>query len=224
MTISSAFRKLAVFAAILLSNAAYSQTYEEYAANAGGDMLLYRGSQAVQYRMAHNGNPYWYSSEFKEGNLVFNGKEYFNVRLNIDAVACQLLILHPNGVSQITLSRNLVDSFTIDGLQYFNLKKQGYDVAGGFYELIYSASDDMRIFRRIDKILQDDIRYHNQGSGDYEIGYYDPNYKRNVHPYFYNKESFLVMDKGKLTIAKSKKALVSLFRKNKELRKTIENL
>ena len=221
---SYTFKKLVVLVTCLVTFTAYSQTYEEYVSQAGENMLLYRGSQAVQYRKAHNGNPYWYSPEFKDGSLVYNGKEYFNVKLNIDAVAGQLLILHPNGVSQITLCRNLVDSFTIDGKEYYNLKKLGYDVQEGFFEKMLEADGGISIYRRIDKILQDDIRYHNQGSGDYEIGYYDPNYKRNVHPYFYNKESFLVIQPGKILTARNKKALASIFRKNKELRRTIENL
>ena len=221
---SYTLRKMVALVTCLVSFTAYSQTYEDYASQAGENMLLYRGSQAVQYRKAHNGNPYWYSQEFKDGSLVYNGKEYFNVKLNIDAAAGQLLILHPNGVSQITLYRNLVDSFTIDGKEYYNLKKQGYDVQEGFFEMMLEADGGIRIYRRIDKILQDDIRYHNQGSGDYEIGYYDPNNKRNVHPYFYNKESFLVIQPGKILTARNRKALASIFRKNKELRRTIENL
>lgn len=221
---SNTLRNVAALLACLFACTAYSQTYGDYAAKAGENMLLYRGSQAVQYRKAHNGNPYWYSPEFKEGSLVYNGKEYFNVKLNIDAASGQLLILHPNGVSQITLYRNLVESFTIDGKEYFNLRKQGHDVQEGFYEMMLAADGGIHIYRRIDKILQDDIRYHNQGSGDYEIGYYDPNYKRNVHPYFYNKESFLVIQPGKILTARNRKALASIFRKNKELRRTIENL
>ena len=59
---------------------------------AGNGSVLFRGKQANPYQHAANGNPYWSSTTFVPAEIVFEGRLYDDVLMNIDAITGQVLV------------------------------------------------------------------------------------------------------------------------------------
>ena len=53
---------------------------------AGNGSVLFRGKQADTYGNPANGNPYWSSTTFVPGEIVFEGRFYDDILVNIDAI------------------------------------------------------------------------------------------------------------------------------------------
>ncbi len=149
-------RNLTIIAALLLLMPAclHAQNYEEtdtYLSRAGDHSILFRSRQAIRYNFPFVGTYYWYDEDFLKGGVMMDGKWYEGVLLNIDAFRQEILAVSETGGMAVTLPRGRVDYAVIDGIRFVNLRKQGYDVPEGFYEV---ADDSAPVlYRRIDKKL-----------------------------------------------------------------------
>ena len=78
-------RTLVILALLLVafpaSLRAQTSQYEEFAAAAGSNSVLYRGMRAFVYNFRYNGTPYWEGPEFRKGDVLYNGRWYSNVCL-----------------------------------------------------------------------------------------------------------------------------------------------
>ena len=50
-----------------------------------GMSAIYRAKLAKQYPMRYNGTPYWDTCGFKKGTVIFNGRLYEDMLVNLDA-------------------------------------------------------------------------------------------------------------------------------------------
>ena len=203
---------LFVFSPVLIQ--AQSHERADYAGAAGEKSLLYRGRLAPEYNFRFNGHCYAESKEFLPGSVMYNGRLYEDVLLNIDACADLLLTRY---VMVSATARDYVDYAIIDGRRYVNLNYRGRckDAPAGFFEEL-CTNGDLGFYSKITKRLDSDDGYHN---GE-DIGYYDPDYQEYVHTaagdvklhrYFYRIQKYYVVKDGRAVQVKSKRAFLKLF-------------
>ena len=106
----------------------------------------------MRYNIAYEGTPYWYSSEFKEGSVLYDGVLYDGIMLNVDAYVNELVAIPVGSKTPIVLDRDFVDSFTLGDRRFVNFRKRGYDVDEGFMEEMYSDGVSS-IYRSLSKYV-----------------------------------------------------------------------
>lgn len=205
--------KIAALAAALLGasllapveSRAQQAEYDRFQSAAAVQSVLYRGRAACDYSSAlYNGHYYWSTKEFLTGSVLFNGKRYGNVLLNIDACDQQLLAKAYDGAMAVIVSRELVPEFEIDGESFVNLSLAGLDgAAPGFYRI---ACEQPLIYQRINKIFTSSTGDTNGPA----IGYDDPYYRDDVLNYFLKDEHYYVLKEGKLKKTGRRKALKTI--------------
>lgn len=187
--------------------------YLIYAQKAGMSSHIFRGRQAVKYPFVHNGTYYWTSPDYKIGSVKYNGKMYWDVLLNIDACQGDLLIKEESGLVEHILSREYVEYFTIGNENYFNLSLCGYDAPQGYFQEIYTG--DVKIFKRVEKIYSDKI------SNGELVGSSIPGFKQGVFKLFSAVVTYYYMKDGEISQIKSKRDLISRYKKDKVRYKAI---
>lgn len=197
--------KLVVFLAVAMAASlplcAQDAEYAEFQKAATHQSVLYRGRAAQLYSgTLYNGHFYWTSPEFRTGSVVFNGKTYSGVLLNIDACAQDLLAKSQSGAPAVIVARDVVPEFFIGDEHYVNLFLEGVPGAvEGYYRI---ACEQPLVYHRVNKVMQSSTNNVN-GSG---IGYEDPGYRTDVFNYFMKEERFYVVKDGALKKIGKRKA------------------
>lgn len=188
----------------LASPGVFAQTpYETFKETAGVQSVLYRGRQATQYNLRYNGIPYWETTEFLPGSVIYNEKSYSDVLLNIDAVSMDLLVKYEQSMPAVSLHRDDVLSFDIAGQKYVNLAAQGVENApdGYFRVLLEGAEQD--VYMQVNKTLKKATDNRNGKA----IGYYDPDYDPTVIEFFEYYAKYYFLNDGVLTKVGRRKAM-----------------
>ena len=160
--------------------------YETYERAAGTDMPLLRSRVADFYGNYFNGTYLADTLGFLPGEIVFEGKTYENLHLNLDAVLQHVLLQQEGSPIILDLGRDRVQSFTRGGKTYVNLPSQGYDLPVGFYELM--AQGRGAVYKRVTKTFSHLVDL-NHDAREF-IGYEDPNYRSDIFDYFQHKENW----------------------------------
>ena len=126
---------------------AQNDDYRLYMHSAADASVVFRGSQAVQYRFPYNGTPYWKGPDFGTGDLEYNGKMYYGLRLNIDAATQTLVLKNDSGVCEVALDGRQYETFTIDGVRFM---RKG----GKIYEYIWDGR--AKVLKQIRKVQETD--------------------------------------------------------------------
>lgn len=172
--------------------------------------MLMRGRSATTYQFRYNGTYYWHTPEYKLGDLVYNGKQYHNILLNIDACKQDLLFKDSTSVAEILLKKELVEEFSIDGKPFVNTLWLGEDAPKGYCEVLYDGK--AKILKQVLKNLESD----STGKNNYVIGDYNANTAANVFDFFALNIRYYYMDpSGKITRIKNKSALLKQFKSRK---------
>lgn len=98
--------------------------------------VLFRGRVAYRYNLRYTGTYYWNDEVFERGFIVMDGKRYDDVLVNLDAFRQGALVKYNANGTAITPRTDQVDSLMIGDSKFVNLKKKGYDVPEGFYEVL----------------------------------------------------------------------------------------
>lgn len=167
--------------------------------------VLYRGRTATIYsNVLYNGHYFWSTKEFRNGSVIYNGKSYTDVLLNVDACENELLVKINPSAPAIIVARDLVPEFEIDGERFVNLRLAGHSEArDGFYSI---ACEQPLIYHRVDKNFTSSASNVNGAA----IGYDDPDYRSDVLNYFMNEERWCVIKDGKLKKIGRRKALKTI--------------
>ena len=169
-----------IFACLNLS--AQEET-KDYMADAGALSTLFRGKLPQQYPYQYNGTYFWNSPDFREGSIVFNGKLYPGIYLNIDAARQELQVRLSREMSPIVLREDLVSWFTIGNEKYVSLRSLGYDDApAGYFLVVRDGSAPLLL--QVNKTFTAKTGDHNGK----EIGYDDPDYNPDLVNYFARSE------------------------------------
>jgi len=192
---------------LLVTGTVQARTDDEYSRfmeAAGNRSVLFRGRQAVQYgNIRYNGHYYWDSPQFRKGAVMFDGRLYDDVYMNVDANSKNLLVRSDIGSLVIELNRDDVEWFDIEDRHYVNLQREGEygNVEAGFYILLKDGPSP--VFERVDKNLESGTINYNGKDG---IGYDDPQYDDRVLNAFVMDRRFYTVKKGKLKRINAKKA------------------
>lgn len=169
---------------------------------AGIQTAMLRGKQAARYDFPANGNPYWTSAEYRLGDVVIDGNAYYDVPVNIDAVAQRLLVRVGDSQVAVALQPDRVGSIEMDGRRYVGVGV-GASLPEGFYEVIGEGEE--HVYKHVAKVIHSSTDNVN---GD-AIGYRDPNYRYDVSRYFALRRSYWYRDaEGAFRRIRSKDALL----------------
>ncbi|MBR4756631.1 MAG: hypothetical protein IK076_06800, partial [Bacteroidales bacterium] len=177
---------------------------------------LYRGRVSRQYSRDFNGTPFWDNSGFMTGSIIFNGKLYENVLLNIDAAQGEVNVKFADASFPVSPDRNQVPFFIKGSQPFVNLRYLGVTEAEeGFYEIIYDGED--AILKRVDKTWHKDAGDHRRA-----IGYDDPGYNPDILAYYESATAFWYFSDGKLSKLSGKRSLLGHYKdRKKEIKKAI---
>jgi len=120
--------------------------------------------------MMYEGTCYWYSPDFEIGSVLFDGKWYDGITLNVDAYEKELVVIPSTGRPAVVPDRDRVDCFTMGGTRFVNLRKKGYDMPEGYYEVVYEGP--FTLYRLVVKRIVDNLSGSVSGPG-YAIDYFD---------------------------------------------------
>lgn len=164
--------------------------YQNYMEQAGDASLLYRGREAGKYNFAYNGTYYWDHYGFRKGDLLYNGKWYRDVELNVDAYIDEVILRH--SVVMIVLNKECIERFSVGDNDFIVLHEDLYGVGSGVYQVVHEGKTLM--VKKVRKeFVANNVNAHN---GDM-IGYDDPHWKSNVFAYFTPIVNYYLVKDGK---------------------------
>ena len=147
--------------------------YTLFQAEAGGASLLYRGQKAYIHNLLFNGTYYWSDPGFRSGSVVYNGKRYDNVQLNLDAARQDLLVRIPGSILEKVVDRRYTEEFTMSGYRFLNLQFLcGEEAPEGYWQVLHEGP--IRLLLRVSKQLEQDLDGRKRDETGYD-GVYRPN-------------------------------------------------
>lgn len=121
-----------------------------------GGSALYNGKEHVGYLPSNEGTPYYGSKEWQPGTLNLQGVNYRDALLKYDLVTDELIILHSNGFTGVTLFTPRVQSFTLNDKRFVRLADYpAAGLKGGIYEALISGK--LSLFVKRAKQIQETI-------------------------------------------------------------------
>ena len=113
-----------------------------YMEQSSGFSPLFNGKLPPQYLMRHKGTYYLESDTFYRGNLVYNGKRYVDLALNLNAHSDELYIRMPQYNSSSVLLKDHVESFTLDQMEFVHLVKEKCPGVPqeGYYQILFQGN------------------------------------------------------------------------------------
>lgn len=184
------------FSAALLCTHASAQEQETF----------YRGKGVQPYNLRYNGNYYWRNAEFGGGSMVYNGKLYDGLTLNINAHKQEVLLRRHGEVTPLSLENEYVSWLSIRDTMYVNLRYNGFPgVEEGFFQVMSDRRDVL--FKHVSKVIVSDTK---DANGEL-IGYYDPKYSPNIPTYFKCVNSYYILKDGQLIRVRNRKDLKRLY-------------
>ena len=127
-----------------------------YQAAVGQTGLFWRGHQAYSYPIMADESPWWEVDDYRIGTVVYNGRTYRGIPLNIDAVRQELVAWETTTGAEKVVWREGVSIFSIGEKMYFNLQAlYGKDMPSGYWQAVYSGS--ARILKQVTKTLTRDM-------------------------------------------------------------------
>ena len=128
-----------LIAAAALQGEVRAQSYESEARELS---TLYRGRLQNSYHYRYNGTYYMFTKNFRREALMYNGKLYENVLLNVDAYSMDLISKPEEKIGGVILNRDQVAWFTLGGRWMVNLRYLGYEEAPeGFFEVVNNTRE-----------------------------------------------------------------------------------
>ena len=181
------------------------------AQNISGQDALFRGKMSDRYSSNFNGTPYWDAEGFMPGSILYNGKRYDGVYINVDAALCEVNVKPSPEIAATSPDRNQVSWFTRGGKRFVNLQYLGVEGAReGFYEVLFDGN--VSLLKRVDKFLHKDTGNHNTEG---MIGYEDSNYQHDVLSFFKISTEYLYLKDGELVKLKNRNALLNMYKSGK---------
>ena len=126
---------------------------KDYLARSGVETLVYTGKEEIQYQYPNlRGHPYLDDVEYREGELMYDGRLYLGVRLRLNTHTDQLSIISPANYG-IIVSSELVEYVRLPAYTILYMRqspgnevKVGNALPEGYYACI--AMEKYPVFRR----------------------------------------------------------------------------
>lgn len=194
------------------------QEVRRFQQSAGERTTLFRGKQAERYLFPANGNPYWERAEFFGGDIVVRGRHYYDIQLNVDAVAQLALVQVPGSQAAVSLSPAVADSLITSDRVFVGVSSHPY-LPDGIYE-VFGAGPE-QVYKSTRKHLSTSTGNVNGTS----IGYYDEHYRNDITRYFEVSVSYYFKDaSGGFSRLRGKGALLRKFpERRKDVRRALRD-
>ena len=181
-------------AALLVAIAACQGTVraQSYESEARELSTLYRGRLQNSYHFKYNGTFYMYTKTFQRESLMYNGKRYDDVLLNVDAYSMDLISKPDEKVGGVILNRDQVAWFTLDNHWMVNLRYLGFeDAPEGYLEVVNNTREPL--LRRTRKTFETDRRSNRALTEEL-----DGNFDSDVPNYFRRQEDWYTIREGRV--------------------------
>ena len=130
--------------------------YQDFRRVAGDHSALFRGRVAERHEMiTTNGHPFWSTREFLMGDIIVEGRPYYDVPINIDALTQRALVRMSNEVLSIAFEPARVSSITLDGHRYVGVSPGDKTLQEGFYEVIGQGPE--LVYKHVSKTLDSSV-------------------------------------------------------------------
>ena len=179
-------RILVLLSALLLSVTAIGQDREESAY-----ATIFRGKLPGIYPYKFNGTYFWERKEFQRGDVMYNGKLYRDIALNLDAHEGELQVRPLEKSSPVVVFRDQVAWFTMGPDLFVNLRYLGWKEAQeGYYKVIRDGETPLLMTRA--KVLRFD------GTGGQMMRKGTEDFRSDVFNFFDEKDTYYALEKGAL--------------------------
>ena len=193
---------LIALALLSLAGTAAAQSEDEAAVFAG----IFRGKLPATYPFKYNGTYFWSRKAFQKGTVWYNGKQYDDISLNVDAYTNELQVRPLENASAVVVYRDQVAWFTMGETRFVNLRYLGWTEAPeGFYEVVRDGKKP--ILRQVKKSL----RFDATSGGHLNVGEETEDFSFTTPSYFQPEETYYVLENGALRKVR-KRALKKLLR------------
>ncbi len=115
---------------------------------------LYNGKIPPEYRMIHDGTYFLQSEDYFTGTVVYNGKRYVDIQLNLNAHLDELYIKIPQYNSNTILLKANVESFTLDSMAFRHILRDKWPQAPatGYYRVLFSG-EKITVLKKTKKLM-----------------------------------------------------------------------
>jgi hypothetical protein len=173
-------------ASIPLLLQAQDDDYNFFMKASNENAMIFRGSAPVKYgkKSPNDGSTYFaYSSDFAKGDIMYRGKRYYNILLNINAHADELYLKRNGSEIWILVDKNRVDYCFLGDRKFIYAKapSPSSTLKEGFYEVIYDGR--AKIYKKIKKNYKEDLSGERVKTG----------YSTWIMYYFYKDEKWYEM-------------------------------
>lgn len=119
---------------------------------------VFRGELVEKYTYPITGSVYAYSDEFETGNVLFNGKRYTDLLLNLDSYRDELQ-LKVIGTECIALRNSLVGDFNIGKRNYTAFYGENCinGLSEGYYQVLYNG--ERILLKKIYKNVSEQVHF-----------------------------------------------------------------
>jgi hypothetical protein len=176
--------------------------YDKFVRDAGEFSNIYRGQAPLEYNFFHTGTFYAYSSEFEKGNVMFNGKLYKDIYMNLNSHLDDLNVLIKTSGRIVVLNGEFVEFFNMGKREFINLRSDNQSLQKGYYEVLYNG--DARLYKKTTKTyserINESISFKTQSK---------------LERLFIVSESYYLIKENSVKLIKNKADLLSGFRDRK---------
>ena len=180
---------LITLALLSLAGTAAAQSEDPEGVFAG----IFRGKLPGVYPYKYNGTYYWDRREFQLGDVMYNGRLYKDIYMNVDAYQDELEVRPLTNASAMVVFRDQVAWFTMGTKTFVNLHYLGYaEAPEGFYEVLRDGETPLLLK------VKKQLRFDGNNGGLNMIGGDNENYNSQIHNFFYREETLYALEKGQL--------------------------
>ena len=180
---------LITLALLSLAGTAAAQSEDPEGVFAG----IFRGKLPGVYPYKYNGTYYWDRREFQLGDVMYNGRLYKDIYMNVDAYQDELEVRPLSNASAMVVFRDQVAWFTMGPKTFVNLHYLGYaEAPEGFYEVLRDGETPLLLK------VKKQLRFDGNNGGLNMIGGDNENYNSQIHNFFYREETLYALEKGQL--------------------------
>lgn len=185
----------------------YTPIIDHYMAESDLFSPIYNGMLPPRYRAKYDGTFYLISDDYMDGWIVYNGKRYNNLKLNLNAHLDELYVRMPNREISSVLIKSYVEDFGLEDMMFTHFFPAGEPGAPneGYYRVLHQG-DHVRVLKQTRK------RYANA----------NPNETTSSHRFEESSSYYLEKD-GAFYTFKNKGSFLAVLRTHKkELRQHIK--
>lgn len=177
-------------------DSSYKKAVAVYTNASGVNAHLYNGSEYIDYDHRITGNPFFASSYFADGDLVYDGILYTDVQLFYDILHDDVVIKNYNDTA-LLLVKEKISSFDYAAHHFVKLVADSLETGitiAGFYDLLYDRNIKLFAKRKKEIVEKINLQYSESSFIEHD-GYYI--FKNNIYYPVNDKKSVLNILKEK---------------------------